>query len=438
MSENIFKAGASAIDITPKHSLHLAGYPFVKRDSTGVHDKLLSSALYLEANGSNVLFIGNDVIFISKDLAHRARKRIKEATGIAEKNIIVSATHTHSSPSTLDFVSGGHDELLPPIDEDFLQQLEEGIVKAGIQAVNAATETRIGYTVANATGVGTNRHDPDGASDMQVPVLLAKKPESDEIIACMIVCNMHPTILHEDSTLISGDFPGIARLQLQQNIFKTNCPVIYHIGTAGNQSPRHVTTENTFKEAERIAGILSSAVAKSLNRIEYLTEVKIEVLQKFVELPRRKMPEVGAAHDYEKFCKEKLANLKSAGAKPQAIRSAEVNWFGSSEVLNLAKLAASNSLEKAYGSCMPAEIQVVRIGTINLVAWPGEIFVEYGLEVKEAVRNTFVITLCNGDLQVYISTKEAVDAGAYEANNAIFDRTSGDLLVKETVSMLKR
>jgi hypothetical protein len=437
MNEETLLAGAAEVDITPHNSLHLAGYPFARRDSTGVHDKLLSSALYLRSGKNDVLFIGNDVIFIGKDLASRARQRIRAAIGIPEKNIVISATHTHSSPSTVDFISGGHDPLLPPVDKKFLQQLEDGIVGAGVTAIKNARHAKLSFSVADATGVGTNRHDPGGLSDMQVPVLIAKEHQTGNVIGCMLSCNMHPTVLHEDSTLISGDFPGLARLQLQKNVFKNNCPIIYHIGTAGNQSPRHVTKGRGFPEAERIGKILSDAVAASLLKAEDLEDVQVDVRQKFVELPRRKIPDVELAVENEKVFAEKLKNLRESGATPQAIRSAEVNWFGATELVSLAQMSANGTLAPAYDLCMPAEIQVVKIGKLNFIAWPGEIFVEYGLQIKLAVENSFVQTLSNGELQVYIATKEAVAAGVYEANNAIFDYTSGDKLVEETISLIK-
>lgn len=430
-------AGAAAVDITPRKSLHLAGYPFVKRDSTGVHDKLWSSAFYLKGPADEVLFIGNDVIFISKCLAAKARQRIKEATGVSEKNIIVSATHTHSSPGTINFVAGSHDNLLPPIDDEFLQQLEDGIVAAGIQAIRAVLPARLGYAIADATGIGTNRHDPEGPSDMQVPVLLAVAADTNEVIACMLICNMHPTVLHGDSTLVSGDFPGLARLHLQQYILKSKCPVIYHIGPAGNQSPRYVTRSKTFEEAERIGKILANAVSTAINSIEWLNDVAINVSQNFIDLPHRIMPEVSVAAEYENKCFQKLVDLHTANVAKEIERAAEVNWFGATELLHLAKMAADGSLNNIYNLCLPAEIQLVQIGRINIASWPGEIFVEYGLKLKQAYPDTFAITLSNGDLQVYIATKEAVEAGVYEASNAIFDYTSGDKIVNETILMIK-
>ena len=43
--------GAAAVEITPKDSQFLYGYPHVERYSTGVHDPLWTSALYLSDGG---------------------------------------------------------------------------------------------------------------------------------------------------------------------------------------------------------------------------------------------------------------------------------------------------------------------------------------------------------------------------------------------------
>ena len=54
---SMLKAGAAQVDISPKDSQFLFGYPHVKRYSTGIHDKLWSSALYLSDGDEQVLLI---------------------------------------------------------------------------------------------------------------------------------------------------------------------------------------------------------------------------------------------------------------------------------------------------------------------------------------------------------------------------------------------
>jgi hypothetical protein len=113
-----------------------------------------------------------------------------------------------------------------------------------------------------------------------------------------------------------------------------------------------------------------------------------------------------------------------------------VNWFGSEELLFLSSLAQFNGLDNAYESILPAEIQIIKIGDRAFIAWPGEVFVEYGLELKKQFDNISLITCANGELQGYLVTKEANDKGFYEAGNSFFDHTAGEMMSEKTIEIL--
>lgn len=252
----------------------------------------------------------------------------------------------------------------------------------------------------------------------------------------MLVCSMHPTVLHEDSTLISGDFPGMARQILQSEFLGNNCPVIYHTGPSGNQSPRHVTKENTFKEAKRLGNILAQAVGKILHEISFTTDNPLVCVQRFVDLPKKSFPGIREARRQLEQAVKKLDELRISGASSQEVRTAEVDWFGAEETLSLAQMAQDGSLDAVYQTCLPAEIQVIGIGPWTFVGWQGEIFVEYSLKIKEKCKHVFIVSLANGDLQGYIVTPEAAAKSGYEASNSIFDHESGAILVSETLHLL--
>ncbi len=431
------KAGAATVNITPQESHFLYGYPYVERMSTGTHDDLLSSALYLTDGKNQVLFIANDVIYVSKASTARIRESISEKTGIRASNILVAATHTHSAPVTVDLVISANDPIVPKVDRNYLKFMEESAVKAACQAVENATLAEIAVVVGDATGIGTNRHNPAGAKDMDVPVLLVKN-KTGAFIGCMLVCNMHPTILHEDSTLLSGDFPHYVRKSLQNDLLGKECPVVYFTGTAGNQSPRHVTKSNTFEEAERIGQIVTdSIISKLTETVTFSSHMPVSAAQKFVDLPKRTFPPVEWAKEHRDKTRKRFEELQKNSEIPQEVRTAEVNWFGSEELLYLSKLARDNELEQAYQSSLPAEIQIIKVGRWKFAAWPGEVFVEYGLELKEHFANVALITYANGELQGYIVTREAQEKGFYEAGNSFFDHKAGKLMLVETIRELK-
>jgi hypothetical protein len=111
--------------------------------------------------------------------------------------------------------------------------------------------------------------------------------------------------------------------------------------------------------------------------------------------------------------------------------------FGTEEAVTLAEAQASGEVAAVQQQYSPVEVQVLRIGDVSIVAIPGEVFVEYGLELKRrAAGRTFVITLANGKLGGYIVTPEAAAAGGYEAAFSLFRAESGQRLVDGAVEVI--
>jgi neutral ceramidase len=431
-------AGAAVADLTPPGSIFLYGYPHVERMSTGVHDALESAALYLRGRKGGALFVSNDIIFFDRDFAAGVRRRISARTGVAKEAIMITCSHTHSGPVTVNALSSSGDPIVPRRNEAYLGLAADRIVEAACAAVKAAKPAEIGLSLARVEGVGTNRHDPAGPSDPEVPVLVARATGDRSPIACMIVFAMHPTVLHEDSKLISADFPYFARRLLQGGALPASCPVIYHTGAAGNQSPRHVTRANTFAEAQRLGEKLGSAVAAAIPGISYRPDAGIAWRHKFIDLEMRKFPAVDEAAAALGEARARFGRLKREDAPRPELRTAECDVFGAEETADLAWAAIDGRLQAAARSCLPAEIQVIEVGPWKFVGWPGEHFVEFALEVKARSPGTFVVTLANGELQGYIVTAEAAAKGFYESTNAVFAPSNGERFVRETLALLGR
>jgi hypothetical protein len=437
MADSLLFAGAASIEITPPVGAFLAGYPHARRDSTGVHDPLLSCALYLRREDQQALIIANDVIYVSKASVIRCRERIARATSVPGANILISATHTHSGPKTLDPIATSGDEAVPRTDEAYVRFLEDRIVEIAGRAVAHMRPAEAGLATADATGVGTNRRDVNGARDLEVPVLVVRDAELHQPLAAMLVCSMHPTVLHEDSTLISGDFPSMARQQLQRDLLGTDCVILHHTGPAGNQSPRHVTRGNTFAEAQRLGAILADAAAKVIPSISYSRDREVRCRSIVATLELRSFPTESDAEQKLARAKERLEHLRRADAPRTQIRTAEVDSFGAEETLTLARASRRGLLQQAAAAASPAEIQRISLGDWTFIAWPGEMFVEFALQVKAKHPNTFLISYANGELQGYLVTREAADEGGYESQNAIFKSPeSGELLVQKTLELL--
>lgn len=434
---SVLYAGAATADLTPQDPVFLFGYPHVRRVSTGVHDRLEAAALFLRQEGGAALFIANDLIFAGKPLCHEVRRRISIKTGVPMDAITITATHTHSGPVTVDYLSNSADPVVPKADPHYLKWVADSMVEAGCAAVRSAVPAEAGLAIARADGVGTNRHDIAGPADPEVPVLVVRALSDHRPLACMLVYAMHPTVLHEDSTLISGDFPHFTRQYLHaQGVLPKYCPVLYHNGASGNQSPRHTAKANTFAEAQRLGERLGAAVAGAIAGITFTSVLSLKTRRASVPLLVRSLPGVTEAEAQAGAALARFESLRSAGAPRTAVRTAECDWFGAEESVALARAAADGRLQAAAANCTPAEIQVIELGPWKFVFWPGEFFVEYALEVKARSPRTFVVTMANGELQGYIVTPDAAARGVYEATNALFSPDNGRRVVEATLGLL--
>lgn len=430
------KAGSAARDISPKTSQFLCGYPHVPRMSEGIHDPLMSSALYLENGEVRVLFIANDILYVTKPLVARIRAAVAQATGMDPEAILISATHTHSGPKVVDSPLGRNDPVIPPTDPAYIELMVSGIIAAGVEAVRNAEPATLGFGIADSTGIGTNRHNPKGPSDHQVPLLAARSADGKRWIGWMYVCSMHPTVMHEESRLVSADFPWATRRTLQEKLLGCACPVLHHMGCAGNQSPRHVTRGNTFEEADRLGTLFGNAMLAVADRLVFHDQPVLRVTRRLVDPPRKSFPHVAEAESLLQQARQRFETLKRTGPATEA-RTAECDVFGAEHKLFLSKIVADGSLEAAYRACSPAEIQAIRVGDFCFAGWPSETYVDYALDVKAKARETFVISIANGTLHGYITTPEAAKAGLYESGAALFAPETGRLFVQTTLDLVR-
>ncbi len=428
----MFRAGAARVDISPAKGAQLFGYPHVRRLATGVHDPLWVSCLAIQNDTGGCVLGALDLLFLDPPAARSIRRRVADAVGAREEAVFISCTHTHSGPVTSTILGWEGDVAMPDPDCEYLGRVADCVVECAMRAAEAMRPARVAWTRASAPGVGGNRHDPNGPSDPEAGVLVVRE-EDGEVIGISVVYGMHPTVLHEDSTLVSSDFPHYVRLALMER-FGPKTVVLYHTGPAGDQSPRYHVRGQTFSEAERLGRTLGGCVGDAvgaLNEGSFMPDAVIEGRLACFEPVRRAIP---SAAEAERMLDEYRADfdfLRTVGADRARVRTAECAVFGAEAAVSLAKALESGTLGRLLGEYVPFEIQAVRIGDGVLVGLPGEVFCEYGKRIKKAwPGKVFVVSLVNGHMQGYITTREAAERGGYEAAGAVFDWRTGDVMVQ--------
>jgi hypothetical protein len=434
-------AGAAARDLSPAKPMALHGYPHVERLSTGVHDPLLASALWLDHGGKRLVLVALDLLLLDPPTARTMRRRVAEALKVPEAGVFISCSHTHSGPVMMELLGWRKDTTIPPPDPVYVAWVIDRVVEAAQAAAAGAVPAEVAWTGADATGVGGNRLKADGVTDPECGILAVRHAGSRKLLAVSMTYGMHPTVLHEDSTLISSDFPHYARVHLRED-FGDDVTVLYHMAPSGNQSPRYFVKAQTFAEAERLGRKLGAAAAKALHGIadaQWSATPRLEAALEPVVLPRCPLKPLAAARALLAEYQNTYERLKQEGAPHPEVRTAECAVFGAEGTVTLAEAEACGDIDRVLAQYLPIQVQALRIGTASLVGLPGECFTEYALAIKQgAGTRTFVVSLVNGELQGYIVTPAAAAAGGYEATNALFKPESGTLLVSTALAMIKR
>ena len=91
------RAGAGKADITPATGYYLGGWTRADRVAQGQHTRLQSRALVLENGRRKVALVSIDLFMVPGGMVKHIGERLA-ARGLTERNILISASHTHSGP----------------------------------------------------------------------------------------------------------------------------------------------------------------------------------------------------------------------------------------------------------------------------------------------------------------------------------------------------
>jgi len=432
----LLKAGVSIVDISPGKEIELAGYPHFPRYDTGIHDPLYASCIFLDDGITKLAIVCMDILMYSKTYVKSVRTKVSAQTEIPPKNIMISCSHTHSGP----WASGRLDlealkKGLKP-DENYIKKLEDKIVSLIVKAYKNTFEAKIGVGkgfCGKEKGIGGNRRDPKGVADPQVWTIGIQDREGNWK-ACLVKYSLHPTIIHENSTLVTADYPGYIRKYLGKT--KPDAIMLFAQGTSGNQSTRYFRSEQTFEEAKRIGYAIGKETNNVLNSMKLKSNTSLIVKSAETDIELKKLPSKKEAEAEVLRTRDKLEKLKKENASYIDIQNANLQNLGAEDTLGFVLLKKKGLDLKADE--LPVEIQIIGIGKSRIVGVQGEIFVEFGLKIQKnsPFKNTFVITLANGCLPGYACTKEAYIQGGYEAGASMLTGKSGDIIVETALKLV--
>lgn len=404
--ESYYQIGVGKIDITPEKPVpYLAFHP---RHSLfkGVHDRLYVRAAVISDEKNEVVIISADTIgmadnVLGKDrhFTNEVRKKIKEATGIPEDQVMLTSPHIHSAPETI--------ALRPLQDENgilWTEALQDKIVEAVTNAKGELFRARMKIAGGNVEGISYNRRS-ESLLDTQVTVVAFEAIDREKIVLIThFAC--HPVIMQVQDQ-ISADYVGVLHQQLEC-VIKGYKGGVFLQGACGDIDPLIGNTRD-FRDITITGTALTGEVLKLYSKISFpnypVQPVKIKHLSAKMTLPSRPLPKPSE-------CEELVKKIEDCYAKniprPASLRYLEEQYYRVKEGLD------------PYES----ELQMFLIGDVLITGIPGEPFGELGRIIKQESKpfDGIPVGYANGYLG-YIAPKAAWEKGGYEVSLGPWSKT---------------
>jgi neutral ceramidase len=434
------KVAAKRVNITPPIGLSIDGNVRADDKSRGVHDDLFCNAVYFCHEGQEVLFLSFDLLCLMGDQCADIKKRVSKSANIPEDRIMVNTTHTHSGPDTSEiFKSKRHEDAVDYLDKAFSsiaenlkgikEEAQESEVFCAVTDVNDLSFNRRLIMKDNSIVMNWNKVDPDdvigttGPIDPTLTVIQCVSKDTSKTLALMVNFTLHPAILVGKDWLYSRDYIHYLTVKLQEH-FGDETVVWFSNGAEGNIN--HLDYKNPdqnrgFEEAERIGKKLADYTMEALaNKRRLPDHIKNAVA--IIQLPCRKIS--------EEDVKNAKALWEACGGVIPSLLDGVPDEIYAREILTLAE---------QNRSFIETTIQAVLLGDVLFVTFPGEVFVEFALEVKKNAKaaHTVVVGLAN-DYVGYIPNQEAFRQGGYEiktAQSSKLSETAGNVLVEEILKL---
>ena len=407
-------AGAAKTEFSVKSGTPMAGYLARGGPAEETHDPLMVSAFVVMSDGSLFVLLAVDLLGVDRDLVDE----IARDAGVAPDSIALAASHTHSGPSGIFSQphQAGGPEVEPVLRARFVATCGQTVRTA--MARMEPADVAIGR--AEAIGIAANRNDRFGPFDPAVTVIQAKGLTGSSI-ATIVHFACHPTILPAASRVISAEFPGVLRRELQ-----VSAPgVIFFInGAAGDVSTRFTRANQDFQEVERVGAVLASAALRALENTRAV-EGELARGSVRINLPVRSASDVEQASDLAIIAEQRMATGLLSAAE---LRIEQTRIQGA---LLLERLMDSNLAQVSRSIQVPWW----RLGDLRLLGIPGELFASLGAAIIDALPDAIILGYTNGYIG-YLPDRAAYEAGLYEALASPYAAGAGEQLVETLTGTL--
>jgi hypothetical protein len=297
---SILKAAFGKVDITPEEITPLQGYDpekFIADPSKDILDPLFAKILILENQQCRSVMVSLDCCKIGEELVRVPNPKGSsgyrefaaafpkgtiqtwaQAAKVAENQITVHATHTHSGP--VHFSS------------KYTSRIEQKINQLCDELVPVKLEIGIGEC-----SISANRR-PNLSPNFDIPInktfhVLLFKTMNDIPLGCIVNCAVHPTMLKNPRNRVSKDTVGLAMSHLEEH-YGGSFVSLFVQGFSADICPQLMGKPDKGETADTYPIVLQAAYRLFLDILEALKTTQevpvypLEAAQTTVSLPTRK------------------------------------------------------------------------------------------------------------------------------------------------------
>lgn len=398
-SPGALKAGFAQVDITPPTGAIITGPMGPK--STGTDDPLRARAMVVQSGKKKLAVVGLDLVKYRLDLSDKTIALVMQQTDITRDGILISPSHNHSSPlipmeGDKATANKAYIDTLPKLVSDAIVLADKALQPARMSVGRSIVlEGHINRRlISKADGLVLNTWLKKLNDLKEVPQLLGAESVIDpelwlvrfdspdgKMLGSLVNFTCHPCLHDRIQTHNwSADFPGVIADTLAKE-FGSQAIGVFTQGASGNIQPP-VCWAPDWKE--RASVFAKAAVEAARSAIPVDGPVAVDYLRRDVDVPRC---------NAEAQKPEKITRL---GWRPEAFEGA-----------------------KRTAESMPrirtVPVSAARIGPFAIATNAGELFVEWGIDVKR--RSPFqhtVLSELTNDWAGYEPTELAFQHEGYE------------------------
>jgi neutral ceramidase len=389
------KVGTSQIDITPKPGVELSGFAARTQPSIGVLDPLFAKAVFLANVSERLLWIHCDLVGLDREIVLEFREWARQQLGLANTQVVLSATHTHSGPCTIHLQECGR------YDPAYVELLQGRLRAAAESAIGQTEDCEVVTTEGHLDLAVDRRQQASKHTDPRVAAVGFRR-SNGAFKVVVVNYPMHPVALGSSNRQISADMPGQAAIRLSRQL-PGNPAVLITNGACGNLNP---PSENVlFPQIELWGGQIAEAVAARLIQAPPTPRAMFRVAARVFSLPLDVLDEAGIAASARKA----LLDKKPLAEWGDKYRRAVEQWRS-------ALIAATHAGRAA--DHWDAELFAFRLGDVILVGANAEVFSEFTDWLRDGTtQRIYVVGYANGDMG-YLPTQAAYAEGGYEVEVA--------------------